>query len=151
MIEDFFEIAEDGNLYSPSWHDANQGENFKIIPIVGVQWKYKGKIIQKKYPYNNGPQLLPQKDGVIATEKSLGSSGLKNELVVYEPDGKERFRITPPQVSKNSIPEKAFFFYAKYIPSSGIWVCLFDDGAGEYTSRLNIKSGQLTGIKKTRV
>lgn len=151
MITEFYKISKDGTLRSPDWHGSNEGDEFIVVPIVGAQWNYNGMTIRKIYPYNNGLELLRSRDAVIATEKSNESSGRRDELVVYEADGSERFRIKAPVRAMEQKSMKPFFYYVKYVPNSDKWLCYSNDGFGDIVADLDLDTGQLSSIRNTRV
>lgn len=152
MIEDYYEISEGGELFPLGWNEDNKGQNFKVIPIVGAQWKYKGKLVRILYTYNNPLSLLPDKSGVIATERSNSRKIFDDELVFYEPDGSERFRIHPPRVTRFAEPDSAYFYYVDFLKDGAVDVVFDESGDGhEYRAVLDLETGGLSDFRSVRV
>lgn len=151
MIMDFYNITDSGELLKPDWWKQNIGHNAAVVKtVIGFQWRSSNGLICRKYSYPVTAKILLDLDGVILTERSSSSSMLHDSLVVYNADGSERFRIKPSSVSSRSDPSRAFFYYASYRKFGG-WECRFNDGHDEYLADLNIKTGELGDIVRTRV
>jgi len=111
-----------------------------------IQWKND----RKKYDYVTIPKLLPTLNAVIITEKS-NPNKLDDELVIYEPDGSERFRIKVPIVSEHSVPDKAYFYWTEFDKNTGEAFQILNDGAVDYKAKLNVATGELSDFVQTRV
>jgi hypothetical protein len=153
MIEKFFKVTDCGELLEPDWWKTYLDDNG--VPkvkknVVAMQWQHEGKIYSKSLINANSPELLPNGDGVILTEKKCNDDSLYNELVVYESDGSERFRVRPSIVSGRSKLEMAFFYYVRLLADGG-WECIFNDGHDDYQAKLDVQTGCLSDFAKTRV
>lgn len=110
MITEYFEITDKNEFVEPNWWKNNIGDNFNgVKKIVGFKWVYNNKSYIKKFKYGVSPEVLPNKDGFIVCEKNNPEDIHTNELVVYESNGSERFRIKTPVVTEFSNAENAFF------------------------------------------
>jgi len=150
MIENFYEITEDGELLSPDWGECNVGENFQIKKVIGAQWECNGKKVELKYADATVPMCISVYDVVIVTEKSSPDI-LDDELVVYEADGSERFRVSVPTVSEYSKPEKAHFYWTEFNDATGEVTQVLNDGTSDYRAKLNVQTGELSDFVQTRV
>lgn len=66
---------------------------------------------------------------------------------MFNPDGSERLRLLPPDVSREPIWQLGF--YAVY-PSEGVLVVVFSTRNGDYWGKPNLETGELTDVTHWR-
>lgn len=150
MINQFLEISVNDTKLSPNWRKDNFGRNTQIIPIFGATWVFNNIKIIKKYSYNTCLKVIPDGSAVVAIERKNDELCYGNELVFFEADGEERFRIKSPTPFELSTPQKAFFYFLTFM-GDGACNCVFNDGDDDYMGKLNIENGSISDIKRTRV
>jgi hypothetical protein len=148
-IFSLIEISDTGENFPPDWVVHNVGKNFRgTQKIIGFDWQFDGKKYHKRYAHPVSPQLLPDGSGILVAER-LQEGSYCNELVLYEPDGGERFRVRPPLVTERSRPEQAHYYVSSYWPGEG-WIVEFTDGDNDYRGELDIHTGQIDKFKVIR-
>ncbi len=150
MMKEIYKITEDGERISSKWFDDQYAKGiFPKKKIVGAQWENNGKLVTKCYKQASPPEFLPDKTGVIFIERDGERKG--GELVFFEPDGRERFRVSPTVGLEGSEPNNASFYYVECNHKDRICYVYLNDGNSDYRARLNIETGKLTDFEKTRV
>lgn len=157
-IKNYQNITTENEVFSPQswkeyldkkWIDKTTSKDEKKV-ISLVRWEYRNKVFSLALKVENAiPDLLPDLSGLLAIEHT--DNLFADELVIYDDNLTERFRIKPPVVSEWSKPDNAYFYYVKFNKNNGQCECLFNDGHDEYVGLLDLLTGSLTNVKKTRI
>lgn len=151
MIKNFCKITEEGEFLPPDWAKKSlEAGDYTIKKVIGAQWQDGEQLIVKKYPYAIRIEALKNKGGVLACERT--DIALRpREVVLYEADGSEHFRIKVPTISEYSNPDEAYFYWVEFDKNTDeVWLVLHD-GASDYRARLNMQTGELMDFVQTRV
>ena len=117
-----------------------------------VRWTYDG--VDVAIPFPEPPQSVTawhDPPCVIVVEQ-LGDptghwDGRKRNAVVYDPDGSERVRLTPPERLAGSY--HLVGFYAVYPDTTGL-VAVVTTRTGDFWGRPNLDTGELTDLHEWR-
>ena len=150
MIRNFHELSEDGTIINPEVFDRANENQFSVVPVYGAVWEFENKKIVKKFDYPNTMELLPGNSGVLSIECGNKDSILKTQIVVYEPDGNERFRKGVPGTDPGVDIAQPHFYYTSHDSVTKQWICYFFDGIRDCKARLDLKAGTFGKIEKTR-
>ena len=155
-VEKFYEISEQGEMLEPEWWKVLIGQDDiskELKRIIGFSWIYDGIQHEKRYAYGISPKLVGNGEGIMVVEEEP-YQGARNSLVFYEPDGRERFRIRPSgMVGKGRDGEEAYFHHPAYDRERRVWEIYYNSGECdycEYIADLDIETGRLSNIRKTR-
>src|SRR6266498_997437 len=112
-----------------------------------ARWAHRGKDVVKTF--ETAPDAViywPEPPSILALEPIVEGGRLDN-VVVFDPDGRERLRLKPPRVVSERSWDKGF--YSIY-PSGGVLVTVFQTAVGDFWGDPNLETGELRNVKQWR-
>lgn len=113
-----------------------------------VRWTAASVVIEKDFvPPPEAVVVTANPPGVLIVEALPAGSDRLNNAIVFDPDGTERVRLTPPDV----VEEKSWNigFYTAYNDPEGL-VVVFSTTVGDFWGRPNLITGDIPDIKPWR-
>lgn len=113
-----------------------------------VTWTFQEAVISKALP--EPPQsvlVVLDPPSVIVVEAMDGNGQRLNNAVIYEPDGRERVRLVPPDVGGE--PRWRYGFYTVHAEPQGL-VAVFATAVGDFWGRPDLETGELSNVSQWR-